>query len=139
MPRLADWPKEKISNFAPFTYTGLDYIGPFYIKGSKETKVWICIFTCATVRAVHLEVVDDMTAEQFLMSLRRFISRRNTPDTIILDNAPQFKLTKTVVDKAWQQTITHEDVENFTSNAGIKWKFIVEFFPWMKGFYERLV
>ena len=94
MPKLADWSKEKISKATPFMYTGLDYIGPFYVKENKE-KVWICIFTCVTVRAV-----DDMTAEQFLMTLRRFISRRNTPHTIILDNAPQFKLTKTRVERA---------------------------------------
>ena len=87
MPKLADWPKEKISK------------GPFYVKENKE-KVWICILTCVTFRAVHLEIVDDMTAEQFLMALRRFISRRNIAHTIILDNAPQFKLTKTTVDKA---------------------------------------
>ena len=88
---------------------------------------------------MHLEIVDDMTAEQFLITLRRFISRRNTPHTIILDNAPQFKLTKTTVDKAWQQSITHENVQRFTSDAGMKWKFIIEFSPWMGGFYERLV
>ena len=80
-----------------------------------------------------------MTAEQFLMALRRFISRRNTPHTIILDNAPQFKLTKTTADKAWQQSITHENMQRFTSDAGMKWKFIIEFSPWMWGFYERLV
>ena len=114
------------------------YIAPFYVEENK-VKVWICIFTCVTIRALHLEIVDDMTAEQFLMVLQRFISRRNTPDTIILDNAPQFKLTKPTVDKAWQQSITHENVQKFTSDAGIKWKVIVEFSPWMGGFYERLV
>ena len=88
---------------------------------------------------MHLEIVDDMTAEQFLITLRRFISRRNTPHTIILDNAPQFKLTKTTVDKVWQQSITHENVQRFTSDAGMKWKFIIESSPWMGGFYERLV
>ena len=139
MPKLADWPKEKISKAAPFTYTGLDYTEPFHVKENKEKKVWICIFTCVTVRAVHLEIVDDMTAEQFLMTLRRFISRRNIPHTNILENAPQFKLTKTTVDRAWQQSITHENVQRFTSDAGMKWKFIIEFSPWMGGFYERLV
>ena len=139
MPKLADWPKEKISKAAPFTYTGLDYIEPFYVKENKEKKVWICIFTCVTVRAVHLEMVDDMTSEQFLMALQRFISRRNTLHTVILDNAPQFKLTKTTVDKAWKQSVTHENMQRFTSDAGIKWKFIIEFSPWMGGFYERLV
>ena len=77
-------------------------------------------------------------AEQFLMAWQRLISQRNTPDTIILDNAPQFKLTKTTVDKTWQQPITHENVQKFTS-VGIKWKFIVEFSPWKGDFYQRFV
>ena len=33
----------------------------------------------------------------------------------------------------------HKNVDKFTSDAGIKWKFIIEFSPWMGGFYERLV
>ena len=73
------------------------------------------------------------------MALWRFISRRNTPYTTILDNAPQFKLTKTTVDKAWQQSITHENVKTFKSDTGIKWKFIIQFSPWMGGFYKRSV
>ena len=80
-----------------------------------------------------------MTAEQFLMALRRFISRRGTPEEIILDNAPQFKLTKTTVDKAWKSVITDEEVLSYIASKNIKWKFIVEFAPWMDGFYERLV
>ena len=74
MPKLADWLKEKVSKAAPFTYTELDYIGSFYVKENKVKKVWICIFTCVIIRAVNLEIVDDMTAEQFLMALQRFIS-----------------------------------------------------------------
>ena len=88
---------------------------------------------------MQLEIFDDMTAEHFLIALQRFISRKNTPDTIILDKAPHFKLTKTTIDKSWQQSIMHENVERFTSDAGIKWKFVIEFSPWMGGFYERLV
>ena len=51
----------------------------------------------------------------------------------------QFKLTKKTLDKAWQQSIMQENVLIFTSDAGIKWKFITEFSPWMGGFYERYV
>ena len=53
-----------------------------------------------------MELVKDMTAEQFLLALRRFIARRGKPTQIILDSAPQFKLAKTAIDKAWKQTVT---------------------------------
>ena len=80
-----------------------------------------------------------MTAEQFLLALRRFIARRGKPTQIILDNAPQFKLAKTAIDKAWKETMSHHEVQSYTANQGIEWNFIVELAPWMGGFYERLV
>ena len=73
------------------------------------------------------------------MALRKFISRRGVPEEIILDNAPQFKLTKTTVHKAWKSVIRDKEVLSYIASKNIKWKFIVEFAPWMGGFYERLV
>ena len=46
------------------------------------------------VSSIHLEVVDDVSAEQYLVTLGRFVSRSGTPKEIILDNATQFKLKK---------------------------------------------
>ena len=80
-----------------------------------------------------------MTAEQLLLGRRRFIARRRKPTLIILDNAPQLKLTKSAVDKAWKRTILNPEVQSYTATQGIKWSFIVELAPWMGGFYERLV
>ena len=67
-----------------------------------------------------------MSADQFLMALRRFISRRGKPTEIICDNAKQFKATKKVIDKAWKEAITNESVLNYASTQEIKWSFIVE-------------
>ena len=55
--------QKKIGKAALFTYIGLDYIGPFYVKENKVKKVWICIFICVTIPALNLEIVDDMTTE----------------------------------------------------------------------------
>ncbi|CAF1104794.1 unnamed protein product [Didymodactylos carnosus] len=79
MPEMPALPKARVSESAPFTFTGLDYLGPLYIKENGRTttkKVWICLFTCLSTRAIHLELVDDMSADQFLLCLRRFIARR---------------------------------------------------------------
>ena len=96
---MSPWSAKHLSEYAPFTYTGLDYFGLIYVKRNPSKKVWTCLFTCVVVRAVHLKVVDDMTAEEYLMALRKCISRRGTPKEIILDNAPQFMFTKTTIDK----------------------------------------
>ena len=140
MPLMPPLPMKRVNPSPPFTYTGLDYLGPLYIKAQAGvSKVWVCLFTCLVVRAIHLELVYDLSAKHFLMCLRRFTARRGVPKEIICDNAPQFKLTKTVMDKAWKNMILNEDVKNHMTNEGIQWSFIVEYSPWMGGFYERLV
>ncbi|MEM7375589.1 MAG: reverse transcriptase domain-containing protein [Bacteroidota bacterium] len=141
MPAMSPWPKSKLTRSIPFKRTGLDYFGPLYVKqtdGSTQ-KVWVCLFTCVVVRAIHLEIVNDLTAEEFIMALRRFIARRGKPSHIISDNASQFKLANSTIDLAWNKVITDEAVTSYIANEGIKWSFIVELSPWMGGFYERLV
>ena len=94
-------PTSKLIRSNAFTNTGLDYFGPLHIRQGKERiKVWVCLFTSITVRAIHLELVEDMAAEQFLSALHRFIARGGKPDQIILDNAQNFKTTKNAVDMA---------------------------------------
>ena len=140
MPEMSPWPKDKTTRAVPFQKTGLDYFGPLYInENGEKKKVWVCLFTCVVVRAVHLEMVADLTAEEFLMGLRRFIARRGTPEQIISDNATQFKLSKSTIDLAWERMIKDENVQSYVAEQGIKWKFIIELSPWIGGFYERLV
>ncbi|XP_073249615.1 uncharacterized protein [Porites lutea] len=140
MPKMAPYPPSRIEESSPFTYTGLDYLGPLYVKVNGVTqKVWVCLFTCLAVRAVHLEVIHDLSAQQFVLCLRRFIARRGKPKEIISDNASQFKLAKSTVEEAWQFATTSPDTQSYLANEGITWSFIIELAPWMGGFYERLV
>ena len=91
---MASWPSCKVTRSSAFINTGLDYFGPLYVKqGKDQIKSWVCLFTCTAARAIYLELVEDMTPEQFLYALRRFIARRGKPHHIISDNAPQFKVT----------------------------------------------
>jgi len=139
-PPMPDLPKSRVTSTAPFTYVGLDYLGPLYVKEKNGTsKVWVCLFTCLAVIAIHLEVIRDMTAEQFLMCLRRFIGRRGQPKEIISDNASQFKLTDSTLRKLNTEFTTDDSICSYMSSNGITWKYITELAPWMGGFYERLV
>ena len=142
MPLMTPWPTSKVIRALPFQNTGLDYFGPLYIKQAhikERRKVWVCLFTCVVVRAIHLEIVGDLSAEEFLQALRRFIARRGAPKEIILDNASQFKLAKSTVDIAWEKAVHDPNVQSHIAQQRIKWNFIVELSPWMGGFYERLV
>lgn len=128
MPPVAPLPKERVTMSKPFTYTGIDYLGPLFIKAEGEmVKRWACLYTCLAVRAVHLEVVSNLTAEECLLAMRRFIATRGTPEMILSDNATCFKLTAEVMEG------------QFCIKNKIKWKFIVELAPWFGGVYERLI
>jgi hypothetical protein len=144
-PPMPDWPVERVKKSIPFEAVGLDYFGPSTVRvgnqrvGFKTMGVHVCLFTCLTIRAVHLEVVLDAGGTEFLDALIRFVARRGVPKLIISDNAGQFQITKSLVQKAWFESITSHAVERYSSEKGIKWRFIAELAPWQGGFYERLV
>ena len=83
-PFMVDIPEERLqNNHKPFTNTGIDYFGPFYVKLSKATrsnagkgKRYGVIFTCMTTRTVNLEMSKDLSTDTFILSLKRFIARR---------------------------------------------------------------
>jgi len=66
---VADLPKERLSPYQPpFTYTGLDCFGPFYVKRSRSTvKVYGCIFVCFNSRVVHIEDVSSLETDTFMI------------------------------------------------------------------------
>ena len=142
LPIMAPWPQEKLTTCDAFTYTGVDYFGPLYTKDKgdvAEKKVWVCLFTCVATRAVHLELIADMSTEQFLMCFRRFVATHRKPEMIISDNATNFKLAKSTLEKVWHNVIRDKDIQSYVAQQGIKWKFIMQYAPWQGGFYERMV
>ena len=72
--------------------TGVDFAGPLYVKSSKgPLKTYVCLFTCGSTRAIHLELSNDLTVTSFLLAFRRFTSRRGLPSKMMSDNAKTFK------------------------------------------------
>ena len=92
---LGQLPIERITPGSVFDQTGVDYVGPVYIKYGyvrKPTviKAYVCVFVSLSVKAVHLELVSDLTTEVFIATLRRFISRRGKPSLLWSDNGTNF-------------------------------------------------
>ena len=120
LPDMPPSPKARVTNSTSFQFTALDYLGPVFVKkGPKTIKMWICLFTCIAVRAIHLEWVRNLSAKQFLDSVRRIVSRRGKPEQIISNNAPQFKLTMTFLDHQWQRALTDEEALQLTVSNGV--------------------
>ena len=136
-PLIPDLPVERVSSDPPFNNTGIDFAGPLYvhIAETKENKAYICIFTCASTRALHLEVTEGLSANTFLLAFRRFCGRIGIPSIILSDNAKTFKHCA----KEITRIVRSEEVHQYLSNKQITWTFIAEKAPWWGGFWERLV
>ncbi len=91
-PRLADLPPCRLNLYKPpFYSTGVDYFGPFAVKiGRRQEKRWGIIYKCLTTRCVHLDLLEQMDSDAFLLSLRRFIARRGKPMELLCDNGTNF-------------------------------------------------
>jgi len=84
----APLPSVRTQNVRPFTYTGVDFSGALYVQHEgDEVKVYLCLFTCATTRTLHLEIVQDLSTETFLLTFRKFAARHSLPTIMISDNA----------------------------------------------------
>ena len=92
--RMGQLPPTRVTPTPPFTVTGIDYAGPFTLKRHTRkpvlVKSYIALFVCFSTKAVHIELVSDLTTEAFLAALRRFVSRRGLPAEIHSDNGTNF-------------------------------------------------
>ena len=78
---MGDLPPDRAREARPFLKVGSDFAGPFSIKssrlrGSRIQKAYLCVFVCFSTKAVHLEVVSDMSTDAFLAAFSRFTARR---------------------------------------------------------------
>ncbi len=146
-PMLGQLPIERLTPGAIFDKTGLDYAGPIYIKYGHVrkpviVKSYVCVFVSLNVKAVHLELVSDLTSEAFLSCLRRFISRRGYPSLLWSDHGTNFvganREIKELIDHLKTQK-TQQNVSDFCNAHNIQWKFIPEHSPHFGGIWEASV
>lgn len=131
-------PVFRVKEEPPFTYTGVDFAGPLYIKATniaRVSKVWICLYTCCVSRAVHLDLVPDLSARTFIRSFKRFTARRGFPRKMISDNGKTFKSAAKII----QAMLNHPEVKQYFSGIGMEWSFNLEKAPWWGGIFERLI
>ena len=140
--KMADLPPERVTPAPPFTYTGMDVFGPFYIKeGRKELKRWGLIFTCLSSRAIHLETLNNMTTDSFLNALRRFISRRGKFRELRCDQETNFVGAKNELASAFKELDT-TPLKEYLSSQDCNWidfNFNAPHASHMGGIWERQI
>ena len=136
----------------PFSYVGVDYAGPLwcfretnssdkrkkYRATERDKKLYIVLFTCMQIRAVHFEVVESMAVEPLNMAVRRFMARKGKPRVFYSDNAKSFhKLSEEM--ELLNELHSSKGVRKALQDEGIRWLFMPERAPWWGGLHERMV
>lgn len=131
-PPMADLPSYRVTQLRPFTAVCLDYAGPFFItltksRGVKTTKSYVCLFVCCAVKAVHLELVSDLSSETFLAAFQRFIARRGSCIAIHSDQGTNFVGANHLLHKLAKET---------SSKLNMSWHFNPPSAPHFNGLAE---
>ncbi|XP_062712613.1 uncharacterized protein LOC134289907 [Aedes albopictus] len=139
VPLMAPLPRARLTAFVkPFAYIGVDYFGPMLVTvGRKQVKRWIALFTCLSIRAVHMEVVHNLSTSSCIKAFRRFVARRGAPLEVYSDNGTCFVGANRQLRK--EIRMINEGCAGTFTNARTKWVFNPPAAPHMGGLWERMV
>ncbi|XP_063446815.1 uncharacterized protein LOC134726347 [Mytilus trossulus] len=142
--KMADLPTDRIEPTPPFTNVGVDAFGPWSVihrrtrGGCSNSKRWAILFTCLTTRAIHIEIVEEMSSSAFINALRRFIAIRGKVSVFRSDRGSNFI---GAVDPLHIEAINVEDdkVKTFMHETRTIWIFNPPHSSHMGGAGERLI
>ncbi|XP_060066109.1 uncharacterized protein LOC132546414 [Ylistrum balloti] len=142
--KMADLPVARITPSAPFTYVGVDAFGPWQVTtrrtrgGAANSKRWAALFTCLSTRAVHIEILEDMSASSFINALRRFTSVRGDVRQFHSDRGTNFVGS---TDSLKIDAINVEDgiAKRHLYQTGVTWIFNTPLSSHMGGVWERMI
>jgi hypothetical protein len=141
-PIMADLPAARVQQSRPFARVGVDYAGPLQMREvrlqkSRMYKVYIAVFVGSSIKAVHLEVVTELSTEAFLAAFDWFNARRGLPSDIFSDCSTNFIET----DKQLQLLINSPDGQRAVTQARTEcqWHFNPPSAPHFGGLWEAAV
>lgn len=142
--QMADLPASRVEPTRPFLRSGVDYAGPLHVKsrkgrGGQTTKAYIALFVCFATKAVHLELVSDLSSGAFIAALKRFIARRGKCRELHSDNGTNFVGANRELKRLFKQFSGEQHntlVTEFLSLEGISWQFIPAKAPHFGGLWE---
>ena len=139
---MAPLPKSRVDlPLKAFSRVSVDYAGPFDAiqgRGRRRAKRYLCLFTCFTSRAVHLEMAFSLETDSFLNAFYRMASRRGLPTEMLSDNGTNFVGGEREL-RELVQAIDTETIVKSTADKGVKWTFNPPLGPHFGGVHEIMV
>ena len=142
---MGDLPKERVNPDYPFNCSGVDFCGPFLIRYKHQRKgtyhkIYVCIFVCLVTKAVHLEIVTDLTSEAFIACLKRFVARRGLCSKLFSDNGTNFVGASKELSKLFNLVVKPDDeLATYLSTERMDWFFLPPKAPNFGGLWESCV
>ena len=137
--QMADLPGNRLIEAPPFTFTGVDFFGPFLIKDRRSNvKRYGVLFTSLVSCSVHLETANSLETSSFVNALQRFISRRGNVKELRCDNGTNFVGAEKELSKAVSE-LDSESLQSQTLSRGIKFIFNPPSASHMGGVWERQI
>lgn len=128
--QMADLLGPQVQPNRPFSHTGVDFAGYFEVKTSTRknagfVKCYVSLFICLTTKAMHLELVHDLSTRAFIAALRRFVARRGVPSDIYSDRGTNFIGASHELPELWydEQTRESQSIQREMADQGITWHF----------------
>lgn len=138
-PAASDYRFEQVP---PFTFSAVDYFGPFYIKeGRKEMKRYGVLFICMASRASHLEIATSLTTDSFLNAYRRFVCHRGPIWQLRSDQGTNFVGAKNELEAALHE-MDHNKIQRELlkdNRDWFAWTMNVPHASHMGGVWERQI
>ncbi|XP_063382985.1 uncharacterized protein LOC134669394 [Cydia fagiglandana] len=140
VPRMGDLPGARIEHHQrPFFHCGLDLFGPMEVAvGRRREKRYGVLFTCLTVRAIHIELVASLTTDSLIMALRRMAARRGWPRHLYSDNGTNLRGADTELRRS-MEALDMDVLKAEGVNNNMDWTFIPPASPHWGGAWERLI
>ncbi|XP_062526540.1 uncharacterized protein LOC134199505 [Bombyx mori] len=143
-PRMGPLPAVRVRPARPFLKTAVDFVGPFYVRANKVRnakiiKCYVSVFVCMSVKAIHLELVSELSTEAFIAALRRFTSRRGLCTDIYSDCGKNFVGCNHYLQDLYE-FLRRESVQSAlnqqTLQQGITWHFQPPYASHFGGLHE---
>ena len=115
--------------------------GPLTVKvgrGKSQQKRWICLFTCLSTRAVHLELCNSLDVSSFMNALTRLIGCRGVPQTLLSDNGSNFRGADNEMKRLFEM-FKEEEFQGKCTQKKISWKFNPPSGPHHGGVFEAMI
>ena len=140
--QMADLPRKRLEDIAPYENAGVDCFGPFYVSRGRDTrrstaskKIWVVIFTCLYSRAVHLETLLSMDTPTFLLAFRRFEAKRGKCRYLLSDHGSNFLGAS----KTQEECRANKDLIDALEGQDLTWEKIPPNAPHFAGVWERKI